>query len=295
VVIPAYNAEATIKAAVGSALLQTAESLEVVVVDDGSTDTTAETLAGLGDPRVRVIHQSNRGLPAARNAGIAASRGRYVAFLDSDDLLLPDFLTLGGRALRAKSKPGFAYTDAFVLDSTTGRVRVSSAMWNFGPPTPPPERPDEFLALLLAVNFVYVSTIVPRLVFEAVGVFDETRTSCEDYDLWLRIVAAGFEPAWFPDRHAVYRLHPGQMTRNVMRMASNLAAVYDDLPSEAMPTPDLRDLLLERRRQAHRSLRWIAPLRARLPQSALIAARSRRNSWYATPPRQVADLISALR
>jgi glycosyltransferase involved in cell wall biosynthesis len=295
IVIPAFNAARTITSTVESALRQSLTSLEVVVVNDGSTDATAEIVGGMDDPRVRLVTQANRGLPAARNAGIAASRGAYVAFLDSDDLFLPDFVQLGIDALRARSRPGFAYTDAYVLDEASGRIRETSAMAQFDPPIPPPQGSAEFLIALMRINFVYVSTIVPREVLTAVGGFNESLTSCEDYDLWLRILVHGYEAAWFPGRHAIYRLHPGQMTRNVMRMARNLSAVYDDLPLDAMPSPLHRAFLLRRRRQAYLNVRVFSPLRRLLPERLLVTARSKRNRWYDAPPTEVTEAFPALR
>ena len=93
VVVPTWNRRATIGEAVASALGQNVADLEVIVVDDGSTDGSAEVLAALDDPRLRVIIQPNAGAAAARNRGIAEARGRYVAFLDSDDRFFPDHLT----------------------------------------------------------------------------------------------------------------------------------------------------------------------------------------------------------
>ena len=162
VVIPAFNAARTIAASVGSALAQSMSNLEVIVVNDGSTDATADAVNRIADSRVRLVSQANRGLPAARNAGIRASHGTYIAFLDSDDLLLPDFLECGLEGLSARLNPGLAYTDAYVLDEANGRLRESSAMAPFDPPVPPPERNAEFFAALMRINFVYVSTIVPR-------------------------------------------------------------------------------------------------------------------------------------
>lgn len=295
VVIPAFNAAETIVSTVDSALRQSEPALEVVVVNDGSTDATGEIVGRIDDPRVRLVNQSNCGLPAARNAGIRASRGTYVAFLDSDDLLLPDFLQLGIEALRTMARPGFAYTDAYVLDDATGRVRETSAMAQFQPPIPPPEDSADFLLALMRINFVYVSTIVPRDVLEVTEGFNESLTSCEDYDLWLRILVDGRQAAWVPGRHAVYRLHPGQMTRNVMRMARNLSAVYDELPLDAMPSERHRAFLLQRRRQAHRSVRISSPLRQLVPERLLVSARTKRNRWYDDPPADVADSLPALR
>jgi GT2 family glycosyltransferase len=147
----------------------------------------------------------------------------------------------------------------------------------------------------MRINFVYVSTIVPRDVLEATGGFNEHLTSCEDYDLWLRILVEGYQAAWVPGRHAVYRLHAGQMTRNVMRMARNLRAVYDGLPLEAMPSQGHRDFLLRRRRQAQLSVRVVSPLRQLVPERLLVSARAKRNRWYDDPPADVVDAFPALR
>jgi glycosyltransferase involved in cell wall biosynthesis len=295
VVIPAFNAAKTIVDTVQSALTQSVANLEVIVVNDGSTDATGRIVAGIDDSRLRCVSQTNRGLPAARNRGITASSGSYVAFLDSDDLLLPDFLERGLEALRARANPGFAYTDAYVLDEATGRLRETSAMAQFDPPIPPPEDSADFLATLMRINFVYVSTIAPRAVLETVGGFNESLRSCEDYDLWLRILVAGYEAAWFPGRHAIYRLHPAQMTRNATRMARNLAAVYDGLPLASMPSGHHRDLLRRRRRQAHLSVSVVSPIRRLIPERLLVAARSRRNRWYDATPLEVAEAFPALR
>jgi len=294
VVIPAFNAAKTIAASVGSVLSQSMSNLEVVVVNDGSTDATSDVVNRIADSRVRLVSQANRGLPAARNVGIGASRGTYIAFLDSDDLLLPDFLKCGLEALSARANPGFAYTDAYVLDEANGRLRQSSAMAPFDPPVPPPNGNEEFLAALMRINFVYVSTIVPRSVLDAVGQFNEARTSCEDYDLWLRIVAAGYEPAWFPGRHGIYRLHPGQMTRNVTRMARNLAAIYDELPVEAMPSARHRELLLKRRRRARIEVRLFAPIKSVVPERVMLMLRSRKNRWYGVLPADVAEAFPGI-
>jgi glycosyltransferase involved in cell wall biosynthesis len=295
VVIPAFNAAGTIRSTVQSALRQTERSFDVLVVNDGSTDATERVVAALDDPRVRILSQENRGLPAARNAGISATRGKYVAFLDSDDMLLPDFLESGLAALRERENPGFAYTDAYVLDEASGRLRESSAMARFDPPVPPPRDAAAFLTALLRSNFVYVSTIAPRQVLERVGGFNESLTSCEDYDLWLRILVHGYEAAWFPGRHAIYRLHTAQMTRNPVRMARNLAAVYDDLPLDAMPSERHRALLLRRRRTAHFNLRFLSPIRGLLPEALLLSARRKRNRWYETVPSDVAEAFGSLR
>lgn len=259
-------------------------------MDDGSTDETAEIVRSIEDSRVRVVSQANRGLPSARNAGIAASRGAFVALLDSDDLLLPTYLEKSLDALANTPNPGFAYTDAYVFDAASGRLRRRSAMARSNPPVPPPPDPSEFLSAMMRCNFVYVSTTIPRHVLADVGGFDESRRSSEDYELWLRILLAGYRAAWVPGRHALYRKHSGQMSKNLVTMTQSLAAVYDDLPDHAMPTAEHRRLLARRRRSTHLQVRWFAPLAARVPAGALARIKRSRvaEAWYETPPPDVA-------
>jgi glycosyltransferase involved in cell wall biosynthesis len=296
VVIPAYNAAATVDAAIRSALSQTRSDLEVIVIDDGSTDTTAEVAEQIGDPRVRVLSQPNRGLPAARNAGIRAARGTYVAFLDSDDLWLPSYLDLATRALAAINNPGFAYTDAYTFEPVTGKVYRHPTMHRMHPPVPPPADAAGFLLELLKRNFVYVSTVVPRSVLDEVGGFDESRTSVEDYELWLRILVAGHPAAWVPGQHALYRMHGGQMSSRLTTMYQNVADVYASLRLEDMPTVAHRELLESRRQWAQRELAALEGksslhgLRRRVSHTlGRIRLRSGLGgSWYEAAPPEVA-------
>src|SRR5450755_285989 len=289
VVVPAYNAEATVTSAVSSVLAQTQPDLEVIVVDDGSTDATAEVVQRIGDPRVHLISQANRGLSGARNAGVSAARGTYISLLDSDDLYLPTYLERSEHALQSTADAGFAYTDAYVFDSVSGRVRRRSAMARSNPPTPPPADPNGFLLALLKCNFVYVSTTMPRTVLEVVGGFDESRTSSEDYQLWLRILLGGYRAVWIPGRQALYRKHPGQMSKQLVTMSRNLAAVYDGLPMDDMPSAAHRELLTRRRRAARLDARVLSPLAALVPLGLVSAAKRAGvgESWYDTPPAEV--------
>lgn len=262
VVIPAFNAQATIPSAVASVLAQTRSDLEVIVVDDGSTDQTAAGVERLGDPRVRLISQANLGVSAARNAGIAAARGRYVAFLDSDDLWLPRYLELAARALESVGRPGFAYTDAYAFDPLTGKVGRRGILGR-PPPVPPPADPNEFLLELLERNFVHVSTAIPRAVLEAVGGFDAAATPAEDYGLWLRIAANGYRAAWIPGKHALYRIHPEQASRDELKLRRGEVAALRAIDAVDLPTPTHRSVLERRQRQLEHELRLLdgrAPL-----------------------------------
>src|SRR5204863_2345947 len=119
---------------------------EVIVVDDGSTDDTAERARSIvADKRVQDIRQPNAGASAARNAGIEAAGGVYVSMLDADDLWLPCYLTVMGEALDRELEAGFAYTDAWLLEDETKRVRRTSVMFYENPPNPPPRDAHTFL------------------------------------------------------------------------------------------------------------------------------------------------------
>jgi glycosyltransferase involved in cell wall biosynthesis len=125
VIIPVFNGAATVAAAIDSALAQKFDGeFEVVVVNDGSTDTTAEVLARYGD-RIKVVTQENRGLAAARNAGVANSTGEYLAFLDADDVWLPEKLAKTTGVLDADPAAGLVYTDAMLIDQTGSLVAAS--------------------------------------------------------------------------------------------------------------------------------------------------------------------------
>ena len=250
-VIPAHNAERTVGAALRSVLRQTEPVAEVIVVDDGSTDGTVDVVAGIGDSRIRLISQANAGSAAARNAGVAAASGDCLGFLDSDDLWLPSYVQRAVVALEASANPGFAFTDAWVFRPGSGRVRRSTAM---AVPSSLPDDRESFLVALLRRNFVFVSATVPASVLATVGGFDERLRGSEDYDLWLRIVLAGFEPVWMGGPLALYRQHRDQMSRSIVAMKRATADAYRGLSADAMPSETVRQVLLDRREAAQREL-----------------------------------------
>jgi GT2 family glycosyltransferase len=300
VVIPAFNAARTIRSAVRSTLSQTAPVLEVIVVDDGSTDATAEVVGAIADPRVRLVSRANGGPSAARNTGIAAARGEWVAFLDSDDLWLPRYVETASAALTAAPNPGFAYTDAYVFHSGRGQVKRGSAMDALDPP--PPDRAG-FLAALLRRNFVFTSATVPAAVLSAVGGYDESLPLSEEYDLWLRILVAGFDPVWMGGRLAIYRMHPGQTSHQILAMKKTAARVYDGLRVQDMPSEDARRALCDRRSAADREVAVVAgeaggASLARRARNVLGAIRKRAGltwSWYDEPPAEITDAFGDLR
>jgi glycosyltransferase involved in cell wall biosynthesis len=188
VVIPAYNAARYVAAAVRSVLAQGAPDVEVVVVDDGSTDGTAEAAAQVAREgrAVRVLRVANGGPGRARNAGVAASRAPLVAFLDADDRWLPGGLALRRRLL--EGAPGAALAHGLVRYVDEAGTPIAFDPLAFGPPAD--RRGGRVLRALFWGNFVHTSTVlVRRSALDEVGGFDERRALIEDYDLWLRLAA----------------------------------------------------------------------------------------------------------
>lgn len=229
IVIPAYDAEATIRGAVESALAQTEPGLEVVVVDDGSEDETAAVVESIEDERVSLIVQANAGPSAARNAGIERAKGEFVAFLDSDDLLLPGYLERMTGALDGAPDAGFAFTDAWSVDAASGRVRVLGAMEEGRPPGPLPRDAGGLLELLVRENFVYTAVTARTAVLREVGGYDAGLPTAEDYELWLRILSAGYGGAFVDDRLAVRCERSDSLTRDELRMYGGMKAALRTL------------------------------------------------------------------
>ena len=269
VVIPAFNAGRTIGSSIRSVLQQTEQDFEIVVVDDGSTDDTSERARSFAtDPRIRVIDQPNGGPSAARNAGLASARGFYLSMLDADDLWLPEYLEVMGAALDSDRDAAFAYTDAWVLDDETMRIRRASAMSYQRPPKTLPDARAFFL-LLLDRNFVYTSVTVRRSVIDEVGGYDEDLSTGEDWDLWLRIVGRGMRAVRAPGLLAIHRNHPSSLANDTRKMTRNICEVYRRFAEDPAVDAEVHTLA---RRQLER---WIRNAR-RLDDPTLVLRVRRR-------------------
>lgn len=195
VIIPLYNKEREVEAAVRSALEQTLPPREVIVVDDGSTDNGAAVVEAIGSPLVRLIRQPNGGVCAARNRAVAASKGRHVALLDADDRWRPGFLAEVA-ALIAEFPGCGLYCTGFDIASDEGLF-----------PAPAPTRRGIVGNFFRESAHRYIAipsaTVIPRAVFDETGGFPEGMKLGEDQWMWIRI--ADRHPVCFsPARLAVY-------------------------------------------------------------------------------------------
>jgi GT2 family glycosyltransferase len=192
VIVPAYNATATLGMTIRSILAQTDPDFELVVVDDGSSDGTVALAREFEtDPRVRVVVQENQGTAGARNTGIAQTAAGYVAFLDNDDLWMPGYLEAMGAALDAEERAGFAYCDAWNLDDETLRIARMTELESRPAPRPGATH-EEIVTRLVDENFVMSSITARREALVEIGGFDTTIRGTDDYDLSLRILLAGW-------------------------------------------------------------------------------------------------------
>lgn len=207
VIIPSYNHADYVCQAVESALVQSYPHLEVIVVDDGSTDDTKERLVPFSN-RIRYVHQRNQGLSAARNRGINEAQGEYIAFLDSDDAFHPRKLELQAAYLIAQPDIALVGTGMFSDESivwcpvNTEQLQVSEI---------------QLEAMAIKPRFAPSSVMAHRRCFQTVGMFDTDLRSVEDRDMWLRI-GTQFKMARLDLPLTWYRITPGSMSSHPERM-----------------------------------------------------------------------------
>jgi glycosyltransferase involved in cell wall biosynthesis len=279
VIVTCFNLGRYLDETVQSIVSQSFRSFELVIVDDGSTEAlTLQRLATLEQQGIRVIRSANRGLPAARNLGIAHTRARYICSVDADDVLEPTLLERSVDVLERDSSIAFAshWLRAF-----------GDEAWDWMP-----ARCD--FPALLDTNTVNGAALVRRDVYVAVGGFDETmRDGCEDWDFWIAVVERGFRGHIIPEFLFRYRRRLESMSR-VMLAGDTHPQLYRRLAEKHQETfrRHLPDLLLRRERDlAHLSrqnldleleqTRWLAPELAKQRDDVMVLERrvERRRRW----------------
>jgi glycosyltransferase involved in cell wall biosynthesis len=244
VIVAARDAAATLPETLTSVAAQTYGDWDLVLIDDASTDGTGELVGVLGHRALVLRNQRPLGPAAARNLGVARASGELIATLDADDLWKPSYLERQVAAYddahRAGRPVAVVACDAELLgpDGNTGerwsdRVRI---------------RPAVTINALLRENFVYNSVVMSRDVFVASGGYQPELVGVEDFDLWLRLVEAGWAIVVNDEPLATYRLRPDALSANAARIAAGTRTVYEAALARGRLTRRQRTLARRQRR-----------------------------------------------
>lgn len=232
IVMPAYNAAATLDASIGSVLCQTSADWELVITDDGSLDDTCAICERYAaeDPRISVATQPNAGTGAAITAAIHRSRGAFIVQLGADDELLPDYCAMTSAFI--EEHPGY---DIYASNAYRLYPDCTRTIYH----TPP--RFESVFSLtvddMLDESQIFVTAAFRREWFDRVGGF-RTEFYNEDYDFWLRAMMAGAKHIYNPVPLALYRVVPGQKTEDAVRMRSEDIRILQDAISSGELTAE---------------------------------------------------------
>jgi len=228
VIIPTYNRKAFLPEAIDSVLNQTYRDIEIIVVDDGSTDGTGDLLKERYGDTIRYYYKANGGCASARNAGIKISEGEYIAFLDSDDMFLPEKLEDQAAVLDSHRNVGLVYSDSYALAGK--EMKLSHSI-----------RPDKnrliALPLFMTTFLANGSFLVRRECIEKAGYYSERLRYNEDTDFLLRIALDC--NVYFSNKPTfAYRLHEGRKSGNSIKL---LEALYDSTKTFLERYPAFRE------------------------------------------------------
>ena len=261
-IIPAFNAEPFIKAAIDSVLAQTWQPMECIVVDDGSTDGTADRVMQYGD-KVQLLRKPNGGVATARNLGVAHARGEFVAFLDADDVWLPEKIAKQVSLFNARPELGMVYSGVIVadaalnpigaLDAVSGERALFNTLTQTAPGVP-----------------VTMTGMLRRDVYLSAGGFDEQFRKSADLDFVCR-VAMQYPIAPVSEPLAIYRQHEGQMHLNLKTMERDMLRIFDKLFADPRMPEALRGLKGRARTKLYYSLALSYVRRRDLRESARCA------------------------
>ncbi|WP_321476955.1 glycosyltransferase [uncultured Paludibaculum sp.] len=220
VVMGVYNVAPYVEAAVHSALQQTLQEIEVIVVDDGSTDETTAIVGRIDDPRLRFIGRAHFGAAATLNAGVAQARAPFIAFLDGDDVWLPHRLAQHFEFMKANPGADLSFSLSRLIGEDSSDLGITSR---------PASGPVRFEDLLVDNRIGNGSAVmVRRASLAEVGAFDEGLTGAYDLDVWLRLALRRADCVYcIPEVLTCYRRRPGQITQNWRLMSDNWLKVLD--------------------------------------------------------------------
>lgn len=218
VIIPTYNGSRFIRETIQSVLDQTYNNLEIMVVDDGSTDDTSLIVKSITDQRITYIQQKNAGVSPARNHGIAVSKGDYIAFLDHDDVWLPCKLEKQLSLFEQNPKVALIYSDVFIINENNFIIGKYSHKIKFF-------RGRIFKELFSSCFITILTVVIKKSVFLEVGPFLPYKI-CEDYDLLLKC-AAEYPIDYIDEPLAKYRVHGSNYSKNYETEINECIEIFD--------------------------------------------------------------------
>jgi glycosyltransferase involved in cell wall biosynthesis len=213
VIVPVFNGAKYIEASIRSALAQNYANLEIVVVNDGSTDSTSQEIESfLNLPNFLYVEQANLGVAAARNKGLLHATGEIIAFLDHDDLWLPHKIKLQVEYLISHPEVALVHSNYSAIDATG-----NPAVLQLSPQWPTNVEGRCFKDLFTRNRLALLTVLVRKKCLDRAGLFNEQMSAAEDYELWLRL--AWYYPfGYMPERLALYRIHNSNASQNLLNM-----------------------------------------------------------------------------
>jgi glycosyltransferase involved in cell wall biosynthesis len=231
VIIPTHNRARLVARAIESVLNQTYKHLEIIVVDDASTDNTKEVIAGYDDPRISyLLNERNIKAPASRNRGIKIAKGQYISFLDDDDELLPQKIEKQvSKFLEAKKNVGVVYCGYCFVTADSGDTLNA---------TYPKYKGNVYSEMLLSCLMASHTLLIKKESFEMAGLFDEDLPSCQDWDMWIRLSKiTDFD--FIPEALAKVYVHGSQISTDLSAKIRARTAILQKYEKELEQNPDI--------------------------------------------------------
>jgi glycosyltransferase involved in cell wall biosynthesis len=235
VIIPVFNSEKTIYETVKSVLSQSLSDFEIIIIDDGSQDSTLEVIQRFQDFRIRVFSYANAGPSMSRNRGIAQATGEYITFIDADDLWTSNKLEAQLQALQSNPQAAVVYSWTDCIDETGQFIRAGSHITASG----------DVYGQLLLVNFIESGSnlMMRREALEQTGGFDASLKTAEDWDLWLRL-AASYQFIGVPISQVLYRISSTSLSNHVLQMEADGLRMLRRAFEQKPVSPHLRSACL---------------------------------------------------
>jgi len=218
IVLAVYNGEKTIQETIDSVSKQTFSDFELIIINDGSNDSTLDVVSKIQDTRIKVFSYPNAGLSVSRNRGIHCAAGEFIAFLDADDLWTPDKLEAQFKALQGNPQAAVAYSWIDLIDESSQFIRSAARTRATG----------NVHAKLLLTNFLHTGSnpLIRKEALIQVGGFDESIFGPDDWDVFLRL-AAQYHFVLVPQVQILYRLTTGSITSNISKIEAAYLQVIE--------------------------------------------------------------------